>query len=71
MTDRIKSVLEDGLLSVDEAMAYLSVSRSHLYDLMERGAVAYAKIGRSRRIPKAALMEYVAANLKGLTADLT
>jgi excisionase family DNA binding protein len=58
-------LVADGLVSVDEAMAFLSVSRSTLYELMDKGMLAYAKIGRSRRVPRRALVELAAANLRG------
>lgn len=60
------SIVSEGMMSVDEAMEFLSISRSHLYQLMEDGEIPYAKIGRSRRIPKAALISYLAANLRGI-----
>ena len=43
---------------VCEAASLLSISRSAVYLLMERGELAYAKFGRSRRVPKAALDDY-------------
>ena len=66
MTTPKEELVADGMLSVDEAMEFLSVSRSHLYELMDRREIPWAKIGRSRRIPRKALIEFVAANLKGL-----
>jgi excisionase family DNA binding protein len=66
MSTSRQELVADGMLSVDEAMEFLSVSRSHLYELMDRREIPWAKIGRSRRIPKAALVAYVAANLKGV-----
>ena len=41
----------DRFLTVREAAQRLALSRSTLYNLMERGDLAYAKIGRARRIP--------------------
>jgi excisionase family DNA binding protein len=46
-----------GFASVKEAGEFLSLSRSTIYDLMDRGELRYAKIGKSRRIPWAALEE--------------
>ena len=47
------------LLTVDEAAQRLRVGRSHLYGLVMRGEVASIKLGRSRRIPIAALERFV------------
>jgi excisionase family DNA binding protein len=55
--------LEDGFVKVMEAAKYLSVSRSTIYELMGSGALPYAKIGRSRRIPRRALIELAEKSL--------
>lgn len=39
------------MFTVSTAAKHLALSRSMLYNLMERGALAYVKIGRARRIP--------------------
>ena len=66
-----EKLVADGLVSIDEAMTFLSVGRSTLYELMERGLLSYAKIGRCRRIPKKALIAFAAANLRGGTSKGT
>ena len=48
------------LLSLDEAAEVLGVGRSRLYDLIRKRELVSVTIGRSRRIPVAALREYVA-----------
>jgi excisionase family DNA binding protein len=69
MSDSRQTLVSDGLLTVPEACRFLSLSRTSLYDLMDSGKLAYSKIGRSRRIPKRALVELAAEGLKGgLTA---
>ena len=47
--------LNRGLVRIGEAAAFLAVSRSKLYSLMEGGQLPYVKLGRSRRIPRQAL----------------
>ena len=47
------------LLTIEEAARVLSLSRSLLYDLLMSNQIVSIKIGRSRRIPVAALMAYV------------
>ncbi len=64
MTDNA-GLVADGLLTVAEGAAFLRVSRSRLYNLMDEGALSYVKLGRSRRIPRRALVELAAGNLCG------
>ena len=45
----------------EEAAQTLGLSRARMFELLASGAVESVKIGRSRRIPHAALEEYVAA----------
>ena len=54
---QVQSV-EDGLIDVREASRFLSLSRSTIYVLMEEGKLPFAKIGRSRRIPRRAIIEF-------------
>jgi excisionase family DNA binding protein len=63
--NRPQEMVADGLLTVKEASAFLKVSVATLYKLMERGELVYTKIGRSRRIPRKALVELAARNLVG------
>ena len=65
MTSEHTDLVADGLLTVREAARFLRLSRSNLYALMERGELAFVKLGRSRRIPRRALVELAAAHLEG------
>jgi excisionase family DNA binding protein len=65
MTEDAFNLVEDGLMRVSEACRLTMLSRSTLYALMEKGFLAYVKIGRSRRIPRRALLELVTMNLQG------
>lgn len=60
-----EELLADGCINIGEGCRFLSCSRSTLYGLMERGELAFVKIGRSRRVPKRALLELAARHLKG------
>ncbi|MEX0717798.1 MAG: helix-turn-helix domain-containing protein [Planctomycetaceae bacterium] len=51
------------LLTVREAADRLALGRSTLYNLMDRGALPYVKIGRARRIPPQALERLVRESL--------
>ncbi len=63
--DNAADLVQDGFASVTEAMRYLSISRTTLYALMDGSQLAYAKVGRSRRIPWRALHAFAAAALVG------
>jgi excisionase family DNA binding protein len=47
------------LLTPEVAADRLSVSRAKTYQLIKSGELKSVKIGRSRRVPAAALVEYV------------
>ena len=57
--------MADGLMTVQEAAEFLRLSRSSLYTMMDSGELAFVKLGRSRRIPKRALVELAARELRG------
>jgi excisionase family DNA binding protein len=47
------------LHKAEQAAEFLNVSRSTVYGLLRTGELRSVKIGKSRRIPHAALVEYV------------
>ena len=47
------------LLSVDEAAHRLSIGRSLLYELLAAGEIRSIHVGRLRRVPIAALADYI------------
>jgi excisionase family DNA binding protein len=49
----------DGLVRVPEAARFLGLTRSKLYLLMESRELPFIKIGKCRRIARAALLEFV------------
>jgi excisionase family DNA binding protein len=51
------------LLTVEEAARALSVGRTVMWELVMRRQVKSVKVGRSRRVPVAALEEFVAREL--------
>jgi excisionase family DNA binding protein len=51
--------MEQLLLTPEQAAEALNVARSTVYDLMRMRAIPSVKIGRARRIPAAAVKEYV------------
>lgn len=64
-TDRRAELAADGVLSVADAQAFLSLGRTEVYGLMDRGKLPFIKLGRRRVIPKRALVELLAANMVG------
>lgn len=56
------------LYTVEQASAELSIGRSRLFEIIKNGGIETVKIGRSRRIPRAALEAFV-ARLMTATAD--
>ena len=52
------------LLTVDQAADRLGVARSHLYRWLMTGELPSLKLGRSRRIPVAALERFVIERLE-------
>ncbi len=51
-------VPSDAQLTTQQAADMLNVSRPYLIGLLEAGKIEYSKVGRHRRIPFEALMEY-------------
>ena len=58
------SVCDDGLMRVTEAAAFLAVSRATLYALMADGKLTSVRIGRSRRVPRRAVIRLAALALE-------
>jgi excisionase family DNA binding protein len=58
-------IYSHGLVSVAKAAAFLGLSRSKIYELMDSGELTYSKFGRARRIPHGALVELARANQQG------
>jgi excisionase family DNA binding protein len=65
MNEEQRRLLVDGMLTVSQAKQLCGLGRSKLYELMDRGDLPFAKIGRSRRIPKNALLSFIAKHLRG------
>jgi excisionase family DNA binding protein len=52
--------VEKGLLKIEEAAEYLSLGRSKTYELLQpRGPLPIVRIGKSVRVPAAALQRWV------------
>jgi len=49
------------LLTVEEAAEALAIGRTKAYELIDSGALRSVKIGRCRRVPVAAMHEFVMA----------
>jgi len=58
-----REIWREGALSVREAAAFLGCSRKHVYQLMNEGRLPWGRLGRARRIPKAALLDILTGDL--------
>jgi excisionase family DNA binding protein len=56
------------LLTPEEAAQALGIGRSHVYELLRRGQLKSVRIGACRRVPAAALDEFVASLQEALEA---
>jgi excisionase family DNA binding protein len=61
-TDDANDRLDGGLQPVSKVARFLSLSRSKVYSLMETGELPYVKLGKSRRVRWADVLELVARN---------
>lgn len=52
-----RSITGEGFVTVSEAAKFLSLSRAKIYLMMDAGELRFAKFGKSRRIPRRALLE--------------
>jgi|GEM_PF-2159989 len=60
---RRMDLVSGGLLDVPGAVEFTRLSRSTIFELLRAGTIASVRVGKSRRIPRRALEEFVAANL--------
>ena len=58
-------IVEKGLMRIAEVARFYGVSRAKVYQLMDRGELAWVKLGRARRIPRRAVVELAARRLIG------
>lgn len=58
-----------GMMTAKQAAAFLGISVAGVYKLMSLGQLRYAKIGRSRRIPRNALIALAASRMVTSQAD--
>jgi excisionase family DNA binding protein len=65
LDEAVRSVVDEGLMTVPEAAAFLRISRTSLYDLMDRGDLPFVKLGKSRRVPRRAVVDLAARCLTG------
>jgi excisionase family DNA binding protein len=63
--DRRLELAADGMMSVAEAVAFLGLSDTAVYALMDRGEVAFAKCGRRRLVSRRSVTEFLAARMSG------
>lgn len=62
-----KGLLNDGLVTIKEAASFFNISRSQVYNYIDRGWLPTVKIARLRRIPRQAMLKLAADHLVGST----
>jgi len=62
MRDKLE-IVSGGMLTIREAEKMSGFKKSFLYNRMATGDLPYVKIGGGRRIPRQALLEFLAAGL--------
>lgn len=63
MIDKALSLVEEGAVTIPEAMRITGFGRTFLYEAMAKGDLPYIKIGAARRIPRRALALWLARGL--------
>jgi excisionase family DNA binding protein len=62
-------LLTAGTVTVNGAVAEFQISKSRLYELMQRGELTYSQFGGRRLIPRIALRRLIAAGMVGVKAE--
>ena len=60
-----RTLIADGLMTIPEAADFLRLSRGMIYKLMEQGRLPFVKLGRTRRVPRRAVVDLAAQALEG------
>lgn len=66
---KLEASIEPLLVRVEEAARLLSLSRSTLYEMMDAGELPSVRRGTARRIPVAALREWIARQTAPIPAS--
>lgn len=59
------AAMEEGLATVPQGAAFLQVSRSKIYQMMDEGKIPWVKLGGNRRIRWSDLRKLIRENLVG------
>jgi len=57
-------LIAEGLVSLDEAMKFLSISRPTLNRLLDQGVLPTVRLVATRRIPRRALFDFAARSVE-------
>ena len=69
MTEASRAAVGDGLVNVREATHFLGCSVSTLYQLMQDGTLPSFRLGRSRKLPRKALVDFAAERLEASVGE--
>jgi excisionase family DNA binding protein len=60
-----EALVDDGVMDLWAAAEFTGLGRSKLYELMDAGQLPFVRIGRTRRIPRRALVRLLVSGLVG------
>jgi excisionase family DNA binding protein len=58
-----KTLVADGVVSVNQAMQFTGLRRSYLHVLMNRGELRFVKLGKRRMLPRTELVRLLSSGL--------
>jgi excisionase family DNA binding protein len=58
-----RELVEDGLERVEDAAAFLQISRASMREIIRRREIKIVRIGRSVRVPRRALIAFAASRV--------
>jgi excisionase family DNA binding protein len=63
MATNPSDLVSEGAVTVSEALRISGIGRSVLYDLMSKGEIPFAQVGRRRLVPRRALAQFLERRL--------
>ena len=58
-----EELVADGLMKASEVARLLALGRNKIYELMDNGTLPYVRIGKSKRIPRKSVTDFMTDNL--------
>ncbi len=58
-----ENTVAEGLMRIKEVVEFLGIGRSTVYELIADGKLASVQVGRSKRVPRKAVIQFAASRL--------